>query len=54
VLTIGVWLVLGLIVAPIIGLAPPPGVTIALYAVLLVGIFLYVLALGRSPTAHTA
>lgn len=51
VLTIGVWLVLGLIVAPIIGLAPPPGVAIALYAVLLVGIFLYVLALGRFQVA---
>ena len=51
VLTIGVWLVLGLIVAPIIGLAPPPGVAIALYAVLLVGVFVYVLVLGRFRVA---
>ena len=51
VLTIGVWLVLGLIVAPIIGLAPPIGVAIALYAVLLVGVFVYVLVLGRFRVA---
>jgi hypothetical protein len=50
-LTISTWFVLGLIVAPVIGLAPPIGVAIALYAVLLVGIFIYVLGFGRWRTA---
>jgi hypothetical protein len=51
VLAITVWLVLGLVVAPVIGLAPPKGVAIACYAAILGGIFLYVLFLGRWKTA---
>jgi hypothetical protein len=51
VLAISAWLVLGLIVAPIVGLAPPPGVAIACYGVLVLGIFVYVLRLGRFETA---
>jgi hypothetical protein len=46
-LAIGGWVVLGLIVAPIIGLAPPIGVAIACYAVLLAGILVYVVFFGR-------
>src|SRR5438105_7520321 len=34
VLTIAGWLLLGLVVAPVIGLAPPKGVAIACYAVM--------------------
>jgi hypothetical protein len=41
------WIVLGLIVAPIVGLAPPPLVAVIIYAVMLAGIFGYVLLLGR-------
>ncbi len=44
------WFVLGLIVAPIIGLAPPAAVAIIIYAVLLAGILGYVLLLGRWQT----
>lgn len=51
VLTIAAWLVLGLVIAPIVGLAPPLGVSIALYAVMLVGIFVYVLRFGHWKTA---
>jgi hypothetical protein len=51
VLAITAWVVLGLIVAPIVGLAPPAGVAIALYAVMLVGILLYVLVIGRFDRA---
>ena len=47
ILAIAAWVVLGLIVAPIIGLAQPVGVAIAIYAVLLGAILLYVLFLGR-------
>lgn len=47
ILAIAAWVVLGLIVAPIIGLAPPVGVAIAIYAVLLGAILVYVLFLGR-------
>lgn len=50
-LAIAAWLVLGLIVAPVIGLAPPAGVAVALYAVLLLGIFVYVLRFGHFETA---
>ncbi len=50
VLAITAWLVLGFVVAPIIGLAPPAGVAIACYAVLLLGIFVYVLFFGRWET----
>jgi hypothetical protein len=51
VLTIAAWLLLGLVVAPVIGLAPPKGVAIACYAVFLGAIFTYVLFFGRWSTA---
>lgn len=51
ILAIAVWVVLGLIVAPVLGLAPPVGVALACYAVLLIGIFLYVLRFGHWQTA---
>ena len=41
------WIVLGLIVAPIAGLAPPPLVAVIIYAVMLAAIFGYVLLLGQ-------
>jgi hypothetical protein len=47
ILAIAAWIVLGFIVAPVVGLAPPPVVAIILYAVMLVGIFGYVLFLGQ-------
>jgi hypothetical protein len=51
VLTIVVWLVLGVIVAPIVGLAPSPAVAIILYAVMLGAILGYVLFVGRFEVA---
>jgi hypothetical protein len=50
VLAIGAWVVLGLVVAPVVGLAPPAGVAIILYAVLLLAVLVYVLFLGRFET----
>jgi hypothetical protein len=50
VLAITAWVVLGLVVAPIVGLAPPAGIAIAIYAVLLVLIFAYVVLVGRWQT----
>jgi hypothetical protein len=50
VLAITTWVVLGLVVAPILGLAPPAGVAIACYALLLLGIFAYVVIVGRWQT----
>jgi hypothetical protein len=50
-LAISAWVVLGLIVAPIIGLAPPTVVAIILYAVVLVGIFGFVLFAGQHERA---
>jgi hypothetical protein len=50
-LAITAWVLLGLVVAPVIGLAPSPGVAIAGYGVLLLVIFLYVLRFGRWETA---
>ena len=47
VLAIAAWLVLGFIVAPILGLAPAPAVAIVCYAVLLVLTFLYVIRFGH-------
>ncbi|HTX46563.1 MAG TPA: hypothetical protein VMD48_09805 [Solirubrobacteraceae bacterium] len=47
VLAITAWLILGVLVAPVLGLAPSNGVAIVAYAVLLVGIFAYVLGAGR-------
>jgi hypothetical protein len=51
VLVISGWLLLGLVVAPVLGLAPPAGVAIACYGVLLLTIFVYVLLFGRWETA---
>jgi hypothetical protein len=51
VVAITAWLLLGLVVAPILGLAPPTGVAIASYAVLLLLILGYVRAVGRWETA---
>jgi hypothetical protein len=55
ILAIAAWLLLGLVVAPILGLAPGTGAAIACYAVLLLAIFVYVLGVGRRRTAflHT-
>jgi hypothetical protein len=49
------WLLLGLVVAPVLGLALPVGAAIASYAVVVLGIFVYVLRFGRWETAflHT-
>jgi hypothetical protein len=54
-LAITVWLLLGLVVAPVLGLALPIGAAIASYAALLLAIFVYVLRFGRWQTAflHT-
>jgi hypothetical protein len=51
VLAIAAWLVLGLVLAPILGLAPPAGAAIACYAGLLVLILLYVRLVGQWQTA---
>src|SRR5437588_11998621 len=55
ILAIAAWVVLGFVVAPILGLAPPIGVALACYGVLLLGILVYVLRFGRWQTAflHT-
>lgn len=50
VLTVTAWVLLGFVVAPIVGLAPPAGVAIAIYAVLLAVTFAYVLVFGRWQT----
>jgi hypothetical protein len=51
VLAIAAWVLLGLVVAPILGLALPSGAAIASYGILLVLILLYVLRFGRWETA---
>jgi hypothetical protein len=51
VVAITAWVLLGLVVAPILGLAPPTGVAIACYAVLLMAILAFVLLFGRWQTA---
>ena len=51
ILAIAAWVVLGFIVAPIIGLAPSAVVAIILYAVVLVGIFAFVLLAGQHRRA---
>ena len=51
ILAIAAWLVLGLVIAPVLGLAPPTWVAIACYAVLLLAIFVYVMRFGRWETA---
>jgi hypothetical protein len=50
VLAIAVWVLLGLLVAPIIGLALPVGVALACYAVLLLVILVFVRRFGRWET----
>lgn len=50
VLAITMWVLLGLIVAPLLGLAPAPLAAIICYAVLLVIILVYVLRFGRFET----
>lgn len=51
VLGITTWVLLGVIIAPILGLAPPTVAAIICYAVLLVVILVYVLRFGRFETA---
>ena len=51
ILTIAGWIVLGLIVAPIIGLALSPLAAIIVYAIMLAGIFVYVLRFGDFDVA---
>jgi hypothetical protein len=53
VLAIAAWILLGLVVAPILGLALSPTAAIICYAVLLLVIFAYVLRFGRFQTAFT-
>jgi hypothetical protein len=51
ILTIAAWVVLGLIVAPILGLAISAVAAIICYALLLAGIFVYVLRFGHFEIA---
>ena len=51
VLAVTAWLLLGLVVAPVVGLAPGTAAAIACYVALLLAIFLYVLRVGRWRTA---
>jgi hypothetical protein len=51
VLAITAWLLLGVIVAPVLGLALSTGAAIASYAVLLLAILVSVLGFGRRETA---
>jgi hypothetical protein len=51
VLAITGWLVLGLVVAPVVGLDLQHAAAIAIYAALLLGIFVYVLRFGHWETA---
>jgi hypothetical protein len=51
VLAITAWLLLGLVVAPVVGLAPGTAAAIACYVALLLAIFLYVRRVGRWRTA---
>jgi hypothetical protein len=50
VLAITAWVLLGLLVAPIVGLALPVGVALACYGVLLLGILVFVRQFGRWET----
>jgi hypothetical protein len=47
IIAIAAWIILGVVVAPIVGLAPPPLVAVIIYAVMLAAIFGYVLLLGQ-------
>jgi hypothetical protein len=49
-LAIAAWFLLGLVVAPLVGLAPPALVAIIVYAVMLAAIFGFVLSFGRWQT----
>jgi hypothetical protein len=49
-LTITAWILLGLVVAPIVGLAPSSLVAVVIYAVMLAAIFGFVLRFGRWQT----
>ena len=51
ILAITAWSLLGLVVAPVLGLALSTGAAIASYGVLLLGTLVYVLRLGRWQTA---
>jgi hypothetical protein len=51
VLAIAAWLLLGLIIAPVLGLAPPATAAIICYAVVLLVILGYVLRVGHFETA---
>jgi hypothetical protein len=51
VLAISAWVLLGLVVAPVLGLAPSPAVAIAAYAVLLLVVLVYVRFFGHFQTA---
>jgi hypothetical protein len=51
VLAITAWLLLGLVVAPVLGLAFSTGAAIASYGVLLLSILVYVVRFGRWETA---
>lgn len=51
VLAIIAWLLLGLVVAPVLGLAPGRGVALVCYAVLLLAILIFVLGFGRWKVA---
>jgi hypothetical protein len=51
ILAISTWVVLGLIVAPILGLAFSRVVAVICYAILLLAILVYVLRFGRFETA---
>jgi hypothetical protein len=51
ILAITGWVLLGLVVAPILGLAPPTWAAIVSYGVLLLATLLYVLRFGRWETA---
>ena len=51
ILAITAWVLLGLVLAPVLGLAPPTWVAIASYGVVLLIIFVYVLRFGRWETA---
>jgi hypothetical protein len=51
IVAITAWLLLGLVIAPILGLALPTAAAIACYAVLLLVVFVYVLRFGRWQTA---
>jgi hypothetical protein len=55
ILAITAWLALGLVIAPVLGLAPPTGVAVASYGVLLLAILVFVLGFGRweTPFLHT-